>query len=215
MTASMTSNRSYDYRSIRKALVAALNGHQANLGAWLDQNDERRRLAATGLKAIGDLSGYLELRLFESAAQLSAGRVERALSEAREVWKVIEGHAPYPAQALVLTQLAACAKARGDISAAARAARRAEAMLTAESGDATPAVLAVRSWLWRCLQGRAAASAVKKRLDRSVKIMGARVTDGMRTAFLESASPPHWALVHMRRWSGMHASDEPVPGVAG
>lgn len=200
-SASTLTNTSADPRTIRQGLEHALTGHEYDLGAWLDATDGERHVAAARLKREGDLDGYLELRLWESAAQLQAGRVERAFAAAREVWVAIDGRVPYAAQALVLSQLAACSKERGDLCGAVRAARRAEALLAAEAGDGTPAVLAVRAWLWRCLEERGQdVDAVRQRLDRSLAAMEGRLPDGFRQAFLEREAPPHWALVHLLRW---------------
>jgi len=200
-SASTSTTRSYDAGQIRRDLESALIGKEHDLGAWLDATGGHRHVAAARLKGVGDLDGYLELRLWESAAELEAGRVERAFAAAREVWVAIDGRVPYPAQALVLSQLAACSKGRGDFRGAIRAARRAEALLVAGAGDATPSVLAVRAWLWRCLEeyGQHAES-VRLRLDRTVTAMQDAMSDDMRWTFLESETPPHWALVHLLRW---------------
>jgi hypothetical protein len=203
MIASTTASTiaSVDSQTVRWELENALNGNEHDLGAWMDATGPQRHMAATHLKGVGDLDGYFELRLWESVAELEAGRVERAFAAAREVWVAVDGRVPSPAQALVLSQLAACSKARGDFRGAIRAARRAEALLVAGTGDATPAVLAVRAWLWRCLEAHGQnTDGVRARLDRTVAAMQDSMSDGMRGTFLENDAPPHWALVHLLRW---------------
>lgn len=203
MIASATASTiaSVDSQTIRWELEHALNGNEHDLGAWIDATGAQRHVAAMRLKGVGDLDGYLELRLWESAVELEAGRVERAFAAVREVWVAVDGRVPYPAQALVLSQLAACSRARGDFRGAIRTARRAEALLVAGAGDAAPAVLAVRAWLWRCLEAHGQnTDGVRARLDRTVTAMEDSMSDGMRWTFLENEAPPHWALVHLLRW---------------
>ena len=83
------------------------------------------------------------------------------------------------------------------------------ALLVAGTGDAAPAVLAVRAWLWRCLEAHGQnGDGVRTRLDRTVAAMQDSMSDGMRRTFLENEAPPHWALVHLLRWQCVdrHAS---------
>ena len=184
-------------------------GGEHDLGAWLDVNEAQRREAATARRAAGDMDGYLELRLWESVAQLEAGRVERAFRAIREVWVAVDGRIGYTPQALVLTQLAACCKARGDLRGGIRAARRAEALIVAEAGDSAPCVLAVRGWLLSCVRERGeGVEPIRQRLEQTLAGLthtmrgdDARARlDRMRSAFVEANEPRHWALVHLMRW---------------
>lgn len=200
---------SVDPRGVQEDLARALAGGERDLGAWLDATDGSRRAAAGRLRDQGRVDSYLELRLWESVAQLEAGRAERAFRTIREVWVAVEGRVPYSARALILTQLAACSKARGDLRGSIRAARRAEAFLVAEAGDSVPSVLAVRAWLLHCLEERGAgAGPVRGRLEQTLSGLAHSMAtpdrqarlDRMRLVFLESGPPPHWALVHLLRW---------------
>ncbi|MAG58742.1 MAG: hypothetical protein CMJ83_20830 [Planctomycetes bacterium] len=198
-----------DPKSLVAELDRAIQTGPEDLSAWLDATDEAREDAACHLLREGDRDGYFDLRLRESVALQIAGRPEQAFGAAHEVWVGVDGRAPYTACALVLTQLAACARDRGDIRAALRAARRAEALIVADSGDDLPQVLAIRAWLLRILESRGSdITAVRDRLNRTLagltraaKDPAAQARlDRMRRSFIESTDPPHWAFVHFRRW---------------
>jgi len=190
-------------------LDRALIGPADELATFLDETDGAREEKALDFLRAGDRDGYLDLRLKESVAFLCVGRAEQAFGAAREVWVGIEGRASQTAQALALTQLAACSNARGDRRAALRAGRRAEALLAAEVGDDVPSILAVRAWLLKLLEEKGRdTEPVRERLQRTLAALARAAStpadkarlDRLRTIFVDSASPPHWALVHLRSW---------------
>jgi hypothetical protein len=75
--------------------------------------------------------------------------------------------------------------------------------------EATTALLAARAWLLRRLeQAGSATGLLRARITHSWAALERSVTDAasehrldsLRTAFLDARRPPHWALVHCRRW---------------
>ena len=149
----------------------------------------------------------------ESVSLLLESMPEQALSAAHEAWHLAGGRLREETQALVLTQIAACHRSRGDLRGALRAVRRAEALLVAKCGESPAQVLAVRAQLVSLLRaaGRDDASA-RRRLVRTYSILGKRVHDlaaagryrQLREVFLELDCPPTWAETLHLRWRNVY-----------
>ena len=154
---------------VLQSLDAALDREIAPHDPIVRELTEAVRDTVTTLRRDRDWHLLAGLRQKESLLLLEAGLVEQALQSSLEAWQLVQGRLSGAMQALVLTQLAACLEARGDLRGAVRAARRAEALAIAECGDALPQSLAVRAQLVRLLEksGRDV-TLPRRRLDRTI-----------------------------------------------
>lgn len=178
--------------------------------SWLQATAERRRLATDECAAAGDAAGLCSLHLRQSVLHLLSRNTRRALQMARSAMDVAGASAPPSLKALLLTQVAACSRAAGDMRGAIQSVRRAEALLSCELGDATPQMLAVRHQLVALLRhGRIADQLAEERLKRSFQGLLALASDPVSRAGLsrlvqildDGSPPPHWALCFCRRWA--------------
>jgi hypothetical protein len=154
-------------------------------------------------------STLASLRLKESLVCEALGLTQQAFAAAHEAWVLVADRVSPAMQALMLSQLARCYELRGDLRAAVRAARRAEALIVAECGEDLPQTLAVRAQLVHLLErtGRPTGTAILRR-DRSLELLRRSVRNPDQRdrflAFLEEFSerpdPAPWSWLYQDRW---------------
>jgi ATP/maltotriose-dependent transcriptional regulator MalT len=210
----MMADRGRGDRAALAALGFALRTGDRELQEFLEESEEERKEAARSFLLCGDRESLAVLRLRESVAWSRLGRAEQAFLAAREAWSHIEGRAALSVQALVLTQLAETAAGRGDLSAAVRSARRAEALLVASGGAGTPQGLAVRAQLAALLheRGEVAESVLGRLGETLTALSGLATTPAAKgrlarlvEVFVDSARPPSWARCYCLGWRNVHA----------
>lgn len=205
---------SVDPVEVLSRLGESLLGPDSGLRAWMDSGEELRQQAARTFFEHRDLDALASLRLRESVAWSRLDRHQQAFTAAHEAWVLVAGKAPGPIQALVLTQLAACAHRRGDLRGAIRSVRRAEALLVADAGEDSPQVLAVRSQLLALLREKKLdTSAAATRRDHTLGAILFRARDAGALArfrrlvevFAGPAEPPSWAYCYVHSWRNVHS----------
>ena len=211
-----------DPRQLLEELDSALQRPGVVLALVLSQSEARRERAADALRSSGRPDLLASLRMREAALCLLAERPEEAFQHAHEAFRLIGSRARPQVRALLLTQVAACHRARGDLRGALRAARTAEALLVSSSGEALTQVVAVRAQLVRLLRlaGQDVTGA-RRRLVQSYAALGEQVRGPgaevryrlIGDVFVSGDDPPHWALAWLCRWRnlGSHADQGAQP----
>ena len=201
-------------RQLLAELDEALQRPTAELTAVLSRTEIRRERAAHELRSGGRPDLLASLRMRESALCLLAERPEEAFQHAHEAFRLIGSRARPQVRALLLTQVAACHRARGDLRGALRAARTSEALLVSSSGEGLPQVVAVRAQLVQLLElAGQDVTAARRRLLRSYAALADQPLSPEADAryrllgavFVSGADPPHWALAWLCRWRNLGA----------
>lgn len=204
-------------QDVDSVLDLALELPAGNAGDVLARHAERRVEHAQRLERNGLGAEYVAFRLKESVLLLRESMPELALRAAHDAWSAARRGLSSEAKALVLSQLGECLRERGDLRAALRAARRAEALLVAAAGDALPQVLAVRGQIVSLMRARGMdTSFVQERMQRTLQGLAAEVGDeeGMRRlrrleqVFVHTTRPPCWARLFFQRWRPVYAEAE-------
>ncbi len=198
--------KALDPQPVLAELSRRLQGKLPDLRAWMDESVRERAMAAHALFFARSLDELATLKLMESVAWSQIEHHEQAFTAAHEAFSAVTERASQHLQALVLTQCAATAEKRGDLRAAIRAARRAEALIVAEVGEDTPQTLVVRAHLVALLQKYGEdASAAELRRQRTLQRLSAQPHlssqrfERYASTFSGSRSP-HWALCFCLRW---------------
>lgn len=198
--------KALDPQPVLSELSRRLQGRLPDLRAWMDASVRDRAIAAQALFFARSLDELATLKLMESVAWSQLEHHEQAFTAAHEAFSAVTERASQHLQALVLTQCAATAAARGDLRGAIRAARRAEAQIVAEVGEDTPQTLVVRAHLVALLQRYGEdASAAEQRRQRTLQLLSAqphlsRQRFERYAATFSGLRPPHWALCFCLRW---------------
>jgi hypothetical protein len=202
----MAHAKALDPMPVLSELSRRLQGRLQDLRAFMDTSVRERGLAAHAFFFARSLDELATLKLMESVAWSQLEHHEQAFTAAHEAFSAVTDRASGHLQALVLTQCAATAAAHGDLRAAIRAARRAEALIVAEVGEDTPQTLVVRAQLIAllCRYGEDAA-AVQQRRQRTLDLLAAQPHlsrerfERYATTF-DGLRPPSWALCFCLRW---------------
>jgi len=201
-------------RDVDSVLDLALECPAGNAGDILARHAESRREHAEWLERRGLRAEYVAFRLKESVLLLRESMPELALRAVHDAWCAARRALSPQARALVLTQLGDCLRERGDLRAALRAARRAEALLVAAEGDSLPQVLAVRAQIVSLMRARGMdTSFVEERMQRTLNGLAAEVRDEdgrrrlqrLEQVFTHSVRPPCWASLFFQRWRPVHS----------
>ena len=200
----------HDQETLVDQMDAASIQEPTRIRAFLSSTEGQRRRFAAHLTKDEDHEALCGLLLRESVLQLLSGSRSSAIQTIRQALRAL-GPVTHTAQrALVLTQLAACHEAVGDLRAAVRTARQAEASLVAEMRDETPQMLAVRAQLIFLLdRAEIRDPMAAARFSRTLEGLQRLATDDLSKAGLErltqvfvtSSRAPHWALCYCQRWA--------------